>query len=63
MKRSNLYYMADRILDGQLDDELRRMRSDGMAYEDIALELRAKGIRLSRETLRRWCADAEAVAS
>ncbi len=45
--------LADKVLGGTLAERLRRMRAEGLTYDQMAEELRP-AIGVSRETLRRW---------
>lgn len=54
--RSN-YDLVDKILDGRLAFELRRMRADGLTFDQMAHAFSVRGIDISRETLRRWSKD------
>lgn len=58
------YDMANLVLKGQLDHCLIRWRYEGKTLDDIAVDLRGRGVDVSRETVRRWYVrmDAESVA-
>jgi len=49
-----MYLLADHILEGRLEPELRRMRAEGITLDDMARHFNGRGIPLSRETVRRW---------
>lgn len=56
---SALYLLADRALDGQLEDLLRRWRDAGVTRRTAArlLAQELDGIEISYETVRRWIND------
>lgn len=60
-----IYALADRILNGELAVRLREWRSERPrpSYDDIALRLKALGIDVSRETVRRWCDSLDLVST
>lgn len=51
------FTLADKLLDGQLEAHLRRLRADGVSYDEMVQWFKAEGIHVSRETLRRWVLD------
>lgn len=56
MPQSGTYPLVDRILDGHLADRLRSWRHEGWSFQRIADELRDEhDVRVSDETIRRWC--------
>lgn len=56
--------LIDRLIPGGLDAFLTSARSNGETFGDIAFRLRAEhDIKVTQETVRRWCGDlAEASA-
>lgn len=46
--------LANLVLGGRLNQKLRRWRDQGRTLDTIAADLRAQGIDVSRETVRRW---------
>lgn len=54
MRRTNTLRMADRLMGGTLEAELRRYRGAGVPFEAIARLFRDHGVEVSGETLRRW---------
>lgn len=56
-----IYPLVDRILDGQLADELQRRRAAGDSYQTISRWLeREHDITVTTETVRKWCVDTDA---
>jgi hypothetical protein len=54
--RRHVFDLVDQALGGRLADELRDRRAEGDSYADVAAWLlSAHGVRVSPETLRRWC--------
>lgn len=52
--------LIDRILDGGLRTALTAKRAEHATFDDIARWLEDEhGIKVSRESVRRWCADWE----
>lgn len=49
------FELNDRLLDGQLGEVLRELRSQGRTYDEIAAILRERDIHISRSTAHRWC--------
>lgn len=47
--------LADRVLDGKLAEHLREQRDAGATLDEMAQHFAAMGVKVSRETLRRWC--------
>ena len=54
---ADIFALADRLLDGKLVERLRREVEEKRSLDAIAEGLRADDIVVSRETVRRWCAD------
>ena len=46
--------LADKVLDGQLDDLLRTCIADGLSVEATTRTLWGRGVTVSRETVRKW---------
>ncbi len=64
MKESAQYRMADRLADGNLAEVLLRLRDEDRSPEDIGRQLYADyGIQVSRPTVSRWIAAAEATTT
>jgi len=57
MTRRSTYDLVNKVLDGRLAFELRRMRGDGLTFDQMAHAFSVKGVDVSRETLRRWTKD------
>lgn len=55
MTRSSGFPLADKALGGELERRLRDARGRGDSFADIARDLDRDGVRLSGETIRRWC--------
>lgn len=55
MIRSRIYPIADKALDGHLEERLRKRRGEGASCETIARELDVEGITVSGQTIRTWC--------
>ena len=53
--RSAAYRMADRVLEGELNDLLRVLRGEAKSFDQIAVELDRRGVSVTSETVRRWC--------
>lgn len=51
---TSLRSLIDRLHDGQFDARLRKMRSDGLSYRQIADALEDEGYEVSHETVRQW---------
>jgi transposase-like protein len=49
---------ADERLDGQLDALLLSLRAEGLSIDGITRALWERDIEVSRETVRRWVAEA-----
>lgn len=64
MGRTPTYHLYDRILNGRLGPMLLRWKDEGISQDEMAFRLRAEGVAVSRETVRRWVKDLqeEAVA-
>lgn len=61
--RTSSFTAWDRALDGKLVDLLARYRTDGLTFDDIVDRLRDDyDLRISRSTISRWVAIAEAEA-
>lgn len=55
--QGTIYPLADKALDGSLATVLRDGRAEGRSYYDLRDQLRALGVPVSHETVRRWCQD------
>lgn len=55
MARQSRFDLADLILDGELEQILRAARLKNVSFDDIALNLRLRGIEVTGETVRQWC--------
>lgn len=56
MAPSNTFHLYDRILNGELTTLLLRWRDQSVSFDEQAFRLRAHGVTVSRETVRRWAA-------
>lgn len=54
-KRSSLFPLFDQLLDGKLEQRLAVARAQKLSFDDIAHDLRAEGVHVTGETVRRWC--------
>ncbi len=53
--------MANRLLDGRLDELIAEYRAAELSWEEISRKLyEAGGVEVSAETLRKWARDGEA---
>lgn len=52
---SSLYTLADKLLDGDLEQTLRTARDNGTPFDAIARDLHAQGVSVTGETVRNWC--------
>lgn len=57
MAPRNTFHLYDRILGGELTPLLRQWKADGVTLDEQATRLRARGVAVSRETVRRWAKD------
>ena len=58
MPPTNSYPLIDRIFGGRLAAWLAQSRADGDSFQTIANRLFVEhGIRVSDETIRRWCSE------
>lgn len=56
-----MWHLADRVLDGQLEEKLRRWRDAGVSLRAIQRLLGQElGVTPALETVRRWVRDVEA---
>lgn len=55
MARQTRYDLTNMALGGQLPILLAEAREAGVAFDDIAYDLRDRGIDVSGETVRQWC--------
>lgn len=54
-RRTRIYDLLDRLMEGQLADELRRLRAEGESYERIARWLSTQhDVELTAEAVRQW---------
>lgn len=56
MPPSNTFHLYDRILNGELGPLLLTWRAEGVTLDEQSTRLRARGVGVSRETVRRWAA-------
>lgn len=54
MPHDTRFTLADKVLDGNLESHLRRLRAEGVSYDEMVQQFKALGVHVSRETLRRW---------
>ena len=57
------YDLANLALGGRLAESLGEWKAEGLTLDRIAERLRADGIDVSRETVRRWYIEVEAGAA
>lgn len=60
--RTPTYHLYDRLMNGRLGSTLLAWKAEGVSQDEMAFRLRAEGIAVSRETIRRWVKDLEAAA-
>jgi len=56
------YELVNTALGGDLGHELKAMREGGLTFDEMAASFARRGFKISRETVRRWLAKAEAAA-
>lgn len=54
MASTAAYQMADRLLDGRLEEQLRQYRQAGVSFPAIARLMARDGVAVSHYTLRKW---------
>lgn len=57
MPPRNTFHLWDRILNGELTTLLRTWKDEGITLDEQSTRLRARGVTVSRETVRRWAAN------
>lgn len=62
MSRQPLFPLYDRILGGTLQSLLTTWRAEGLSYESMRSRLQDMDVRVTTETVRRWCGDLGIVA-
>lgn len=54
MARTPTFHLYDRLMNGRLADTILAWQAEGVTFDEIAFRLRAEGVVVSRETVRRW---------
>jgi hypothetical protein len=57
MSRTSTFPLHDRLLGGTLTDKLRGWRNEGLTLLAIRDRLAEHDVKVSIETVRRWCDD------
>jgi len=57
MARTSTFPLYDRLLDGTLTEKLRAWRTEGLTLLAIRDRLAQHDVKVSVETVRRWCDD------
>lgn len=56
MATGTTFPLVDKIMEGRLDEQLRRWRSESLSYEQIARRLLTDfEVDINSTTVRRWC--------
>lgn len=57
MQSGSTFLLYDRILNGELTQILTGWRAEGVSFDVMAERLRDMGVKASRSTVNRWCAE------